>query len=109
TCPMGIAAGGMGLSLTTEDVAKFGQMLLNNGTYGGETIVSEAYVSLATQEQSDNRQGATRIDSAQGYGYQFHLCRRGCYRGAGAFGQLCFVAPEQRMVIAATSAFAKNS
>ncbi len=108
TCPMGITAGGMGLSLATEDVAKFGQMLLDMGKYEGGTIVSEAYVALATQEQSDNRQGATGIDSAQGYGYQFHLCRRGCFRGDGAFGQLCFVAPEQRIVIAATSAF-KNT
>ena len=108
TCPMGIAAGGMGLSLTTQDVAKFGQLLLNRGTYQGKTIVSEAYVSLATREQSDNRQEAKGIDTAQGYGYQIHLCRRGCFRGDGAFGQLCFVAPEQRIVIAATSAF-KNT
>jgi len=97
------------LSLTTEGVAKFGQMLLDMGKHEGKTIVSEVYVASATREQSDNRQGASGIDSAQGYGYQFHLCRRGCFRGDGAFGQLCFVAPEQRIVIAATSAFAKNS
>ncbi|CAG7615158.1 serine hydrolase domain-containing protein [Paenibacillus allorhizosphaerae] len=108
TCPMGTAAGGMGLSLTTEDVAKFGQMLLDRGEYNGRTIVSEAYIALATREQNDNRQGAKDIDSAQGYGYQFHLGRRGCFRGAGAFGQLCFVAPEQRIVIAATAAFTKG-
>ncbi|GAA3409447.1 serine hydrolase domain-containing protein [Paenibacillus hodogayensis] len=105
TCPMGIVAGGMGLSLTTEGVAKFGQMLLDKGKYEGKTIVSEAYMALATREQSDNRQGAKRIDWAQGYGYQFHLCRKGCFRGDGSNGQLCFVAPEQRIVIAATSAF----
>lgn len=49
TCPMGITAGGMGLSLTTEDVAKLGQMLLDMGKYDGKTIVSEAYVALATR------------------------------------------------------------
>ncbi|PYI52500.1 serine hydrolase domain-containing protein [Paenibacillus flagellatus] len=108
TCPMGIAAGGMGLSLTTESVAKFGQMLLDKGKVDGKTIVSESYVARATREQSDNRRGATEIDSAQGYGYQFHLGRRGCFRGAGAFGQLCFVVPEQRIVIAATAAFGKG-
>lgn len=108
TCPMGIAAGGMGLSLTTESVAKFGQLLLDKGKVDGKAIVSEAYVAMATREQSDNRQGATEIDSAQGYGYQFHLGRRGCFRGGGAFGQLCFVAPEQRIVIAATAAFNKG-
>lgn len=105
TCPKGIIAGGMGLSLTTESVAKFGQMLLNKGTYNNQRIVSEKYIALATMEQSDNRSTTDRIDSAQGYGYQFHLCRRGAFRGDGAFGQLCFVAPKENIVIAATSSF----
>ncbi|WP_010274245.1 serine hydrolase domain-containing protein [Paenibacillus senegalensis] len=105
TCPLGITAGGMGLSLRTEDIAKFGVMLLNNGMYEGNRIVSEDYLKMATAEQSDNRAGASRIDSAQGYGYQIHLCRRGCYRGDGAFGQLCFVAPKENIVVAATSSF----
>lgn len=105
TCPLGITAGGMGLSLTTESVAKFGLMLLNNGLYEDKRIVSEQFIKLATTEQSDNRTGAERIDSAQGYGYQFHLCRRGCYRGDGGFGQLCFVSPQENIVIVATSSF----
>jgi hypothetical protein len=107
TCPLGTTAGGMGLSLTTESVAKFGLMLLNKGKFDGKTIVSKRYIEQATLEQSDNRAEAkpNRIDTAQGYGYQFHMGRRGCYRGGGAFGQLCLVAPQQRIVIAATSAF----
>lgn len=105
SCPKGIIAGGMGLSLTTESVAKFGQMLLNKGTYNNQRIVSEKYIALATMEQSDNRSNVDRIDSAQGYGYQFHLCRRGAFRGDGAFGQLCFIAPKENIVIAATSSF----
>jgi len=105
TCPLGISAGGMGLSIPTEGIAKFGIMLLNKGVYEGKRIVSEQFIKLATTEQSDNRAGAERIDSAQGYGYQIHLCRRGCYRGDGGFGQLCFVAPKENIVIAATSSF----
>ncbi|WP_342421198.1 serine hydrolase domain-containing protein [Paenibacillus sp. FSL E2-0178] len=105
TCPQGITAGGMGLSLSTESVAKFGLLLLNKGVYNGRRIVSEQYIQRATSEQSDNRAGAQRIDSAQGYGYQFHLCRRGCYRGDGSFGQLCLVAPEQNIVIAVAASF----
>jgi CubicO group peptidase (beta-lactamase class C family) len=105
TCPLGTTAGGMGLSLTTEEVARFGLMLLNKGVYASTRIVSESFIQLATMEHSDNRPDAKRIDSAQGYGYQIHLCRRGCYRGDGAFGQLCFVAPEANIVIVATSSF----
>lgn len=107
TCPLGVTAGGMGLSLSTQDVAKFGQMLLEGGTYRGRRIVSEAYIRAATSEQSDNRFGvpAERTDSVQGYGYQFHLCRFGAYRGDGSFGQLCLVSPEHGLVAAANCAF----
>ncbi|MGO4372288.1 serine hydrolase domain-containing protein, partial [Paenibacillus sp. MCAF20] len=105
TCPMGITAGGMGLSLSTSSVAKFGQMLLDKGIYRGRRIVSEQYIELATNFQSDNSGWSDRVDSSQGYGYQFHLCRGGCYRGDGSFGQLCFVAPKQRLVIAVTASF----
>lgn len=105
TCPMGVTAGGMGLSLTTSDVAAFGQMLLNKGMFKGERIVSEQYIQMATSEQSDNRKGTNRIDWAQGYGYQFHRCRDGCFRADGAFGQLCFVSPKDGIVIAATASY----
>lgn len=105
TCPMGVTAGGMGLSLTTSDVAAFGQMLLNKGMFKGKRIVSEQYIQMATSEQSDNRKGANRIDWAQGYGYQFHRCRDGCFRADGAFGQLCFVSTKDGIVIAATASY----
>lgn len=105
TCPMGVTAGGMGLSLTTSDVAAFGQMLLKKGVFKGKRIVSEQYIQLAISEQSDNRKGANRIDWAQGYGYQFHRCRDGCFRADGAFGQLCFVSPKDGIVIAVTASY----
>ncbi|SFS82521.1 serine hydrolase [Paenibacillus sp. 453mf] len=105
TCPMGITAGGMGLSLTTDSVAKFGQMLLDKGMYAGKRIVSERYIELATTKHSDTTDRKDRIDWQQGYGYQFHMCRQGCYRGDGSFGQLCFVAPSAGIVVAAHSSF----
>lgn len=105
TCPMGITAGGMGLSIPTEGIAKFGLMLLNKGMYNGQRIVSEEYINLATKEQSDTRRDEDRIDFSQGYGYQFFLCREGCFMGNGGYGQLCFVAPKANIVIAVTSNF----
>ncbi|NGZ75220.1 serine hydrolase domain-containing protein [Saccharibacillus alkalitolerans] len=106
-CPLGVTAGGMGLSLATEDVAKVGQMLLDGGLYDGRRILSAEYVKQASSEQSDNRAGVgpERIDSAQGYGFQFHLCRFGAYRGDGSFGQLCLISPKHGLVAAAGCAF----
>ncbi|MGO4693419.1 serine hydrolase domain-containing protein [Paenibacillus sp. 2TAB26] len=105
TCPLGVVAGGMGLSIPTEGIAKFGQMLLNKGRFNGQRIVSEKYISLATSMQSDTSRDEERIDFSQGYGYQFFLCRDGCYMGNGGYGQLCFVSPKHQVVIAATSSF----
>lgn len=48
TCPLGMTAGGMGLSLSTESIAKVGVMLLNKGIYQRKRILSESYVNEAT-------------------------------------------------------------
>jgi CubicO group peptidase (beta-lactamase class C family) len=72
TCPMGNTAGGMGLSLRTEDVAKIGQMLLDNGRFAGKTIVSAEYLAMAVRKQSDNCQCASGIDTAQGTAANFY-------------------------------------
>ena len=54
-CSQGITAGGMGLGLTVESVARFAQMILNKGIYNGKRIVSEDYLSVAMTEQSNFR------------------------------------------------------
>ncbi|MFC3747309.1 serine hydrolase domain-containing protein [Paenibacillus sp. GCM10012306] len=103
TCPMGITAGGMGLSISTEGIARFGQMLLEKGIFKGRRIVSEKYINLATSKHADTMRDESRIDFSKGYGYQLFLCRNDCFMGNGGYGQLCFVAPKERIVIAATS------
>jgi CubicO group peptidase (beta-lactamase class C family) len=103
-CPEGINTGGWGLSLCTEDIAKFGQLYLQNGQWRGKRILSEAWVDEATSSQISNGEGGDN-DWQHGYGYQFWRCqRRDVYRGDGAFGQYCIVMPEQDVVIAITSA-----
>ncbi len=100
--PQGITAGGIGLSLKTEDIAKFGQLYLQKGMWQGEQLLPEAWVEAATSSQISNSDGA-QIDWTQGYGYQFWRCRHKAYRGDGVFGQYCIVMPEQDAVLAITS------
>jgi CubicO group peptidase (beta-lactamase class C family) len=38
-CPQGINTGGYGLKVKTEDIAKFGQMCLQNGIYNSKQVV----------------------------------------------------------------------
>ncbi|MFL5341176.1 MAG: serine hydrolase domain-containing protein [Gemmataceae bacterium] len=100
--PQGVSAGGYGLSVRTEDIAKFGQLYLQKGMWQGKQLVPAAWVAAATARQTSNGSNPAS-DWDQGYGYQFWRCRHAAYRGDGAFGQYCIVLPEQGAVIAITS------
>lgn len=102
TSPQGISTGGYGLSVRTEDIARFGQLYLQKGKWQGKQLVPESWIEAATARQTSNGSKPTS-DWDQGYGYQFWRCRHGAYRGDGAFGQYCIVMPEQDAVIAITS------
>jgi CubicO group peptidase (beta-lactamase class C family) len=99
--PQGITAGGIGLSIKTEDIARFGQFYLQKGMWRGKQLLPEAWVEEATTSQVSNGDGV-QVDWTQGYGYQFWRCRYGAYRGDGVFGQYCIVMPEQDAVLAMT-------
>ncbi len=101
TCPRGIDTGGFGLSVKTEDIARFGQLYLQKGMWHGRRILPEAWVAEATARQVSNAPNENP-DWEQGYGYQFWRCRHGIYRGDGAFGQYCVVMPDQDAVLAMT-------
>ena len=98
----GISLGGYGLSVCTEDIARFGQLYLQKGQWHGKQILPAAWVEAATARQTSNGSNP-KSDWDQGYGFQFWRCRHGAYRGDGAFGQYCLVMPEQDAVLAITS------
>jgi CubicO group peptidase (beta-lactamase class C family) len=98
----GISLGGYGLSVRTEDIARFGQLYLQKGKWKGKQLIPRDWVELATSRQVSNGSNP-KSDWDQGYGFQFWRCRNGAYRGDGAFGQYCIVLPDQDAVIAITS------
>ncbi len=101
--PQGIAAGGWGLSLRTEDLAKFGELYLHGGRLGDAQIVPADWVREATSWQVSNGDPTAPSDWSQGYGYQFWQCRHGAFRGDGLGGQLCVAMPEQDAVVVITA------
>jgi CubicO group peptidase (beta-lactamase class C family) len=102
TSPQGISTGGYGLSIRTEDIAKFGQLYLQKGKWQDKQLVPASWIEAATARQTSNGSNPDS-DWEQGYGYQFWRCTHGAYRGDGAFGQFCVVLPEQDTVVAITS------
>lgn len=108
TCPMGVNTGGWGLSLPTEGLARFGEMLLRGGEFRRRRILSQAWVKEATsfhiQQPVSSKPGrpTEANDWQQGYGYQFWRCTHGCFRGDGAFGQFTVVFPKEDVVLVMT-------
>ncbi len=100
-CPRGINIGGWGLYLTTEDIAKFAQFLLQNGSWNGRQLVPAGFLQDAVSKKIGTS-GCSDTDWKQGYGYQFWLSRHG-FRADGASGQLALVIPEADMAVAITS------
>ena len=72
TCPMGIEKGGWGLYICPEDIAKVGQMVLQNGRWGDRQIVSAAYVFEATSKQIET----PKDKGDYNYGYQIWVGRQ---------------------------------
>ena len=114
--PQGINAGGWGLMLKTEDMAKFGQLFLQEGVWNGKQLVSKEWVKEASKYQVPSVPAGTRPDEVEqkgltpqnctfllGYGYQMWRCPDNAYRADGARGQYIIVVPDSDAVIAVTA------
>src|SRR5689334_15484716 len=100
--PQGITAGAYGLSVRTEEIARFGELYLRKGMWNGKQLIPSTWVEQATAIQTSTGSAPTS-DWDQGYGYQFWRSRHNSFRGDGAFGQYCLVIPELDAVVAITS------
>ena len=88
--------GGSGLCLTTRDMAKFGYLYLNNGTWNGKAILSHKWVSESVRPISEP-------DPVEGYGYQWwSFPDLGVYYACGRHEQSIYVSPKMDLVVAIT-------
>jgi len=105
----GYTFGAIGLKIQSEDMAKFGQMLLQKGKWNGKQIVPQSWVEEATSFQINSIDPGNTVpkefnDWQQGYGYQFWRCRNNGYRADGLGGQFIIVLPEKDAVVVLTAA-----
>lgn len=94
--PAGIICGGWGMSLSTVDMAKIGQLYLQKGNWKGEQLLPESWIEEATQRH-------IHTDGEQSYGYHIWQSGHNSYKVDGAFGQLMLVMPDQDIVIVITA------
>ena len=104
--PQGICCGGFGLHLSADDIARFGQCLLQHGMWEGRRVLPEGWMELATREHIANYEGQPEDGNewGQGYGFQFWRCIDGRFRGDGMYGQVCMVDEARDAVLAITCA-----
>ncbi|MDF2432272.1 MAG: hypothetical protein JWP44_1903 [Mucilaginibacter sp.] len=97
----GINMGASHLRMPTEDLAKFGQLYLQNGVWNGKQVIAREWVAEASAKHIDN--GKNDSTWGYGYGYQFWLNPPGGYRADGAFGQYSIILPKYDAVAVITS------
>jgi len=97
----GHTVGATNLVLTTSDLARFGQFLLQRGQWQNRQLVSSAWIDNAGRPQINTR--SRRPDCDIGYGLGFWPCRHGGFRADGKEGQFVVVLPRQDAVVAINS------
>ena len=100
-CPLGYPLGAIGLFLRTQEIARVGETLLNNGSFHGRQLIPADFVTAMTEhpihtgrEQPDN----------QRYGLHAWLCSRDdAWRMDGIYGQFSIMFPHHDACITVTA------
>ncbi|MCJ7447682.1 MAG: beta-lactamase family protein [Bacteroidales bacterium] len=106
--PQGINLGLMGLRLRTEDMAKFGQLLLQNGEWNGRQLIPKEWVKEATTFKIKSQGGTDKIppeinDWYQGYCYQMWRGKNNSVRLDGMAGQFVILVPDKDAIVVLTA------
>lgn len=97
-----------GLGMRTADMARLGQLLLQDGRWGGRQVIPEAFARDATRAQN---KGGPPVSMP--YGYLWWVvpsqAARPTFMASGYGGQVIWVYPPLDLVVAITSAASPDS
>ncbi len=101
--PDGLGTPGYGLCMSAADMAKVGQLCLNNGIWEGNRIVSEEWISAMTCP----RPVESSYFRGMQYGYLWWIIhpKRNAYAAIGNSGNVIYVDPEENVVVSVSSYF----
>jgi CubicO group peptidase (beta-lactamase class C family) len=109
--PPAFESGGGGLVSTADDLLAFGEMMLNDGEYGGERILSRPSVEVMTTDQITPEQKAASLFfpgswENRGWGFGMAIVTRrddlaatpGRYGWDGGYGTSWYVDPTEKLI-----------
>ena len=101
--PEGLGTPGYGLCMSAADMAKIGQLCLNNGTWDGKRIISEEWISKMTHPRP------VESDAFRGmqYGFLWWIIHpeKNIYAAIGNSGNVIYVDPGENVTAAVSSYF----
>ena len=103
--PDGVEAGGWGLMLKTEDIAKLILCYQNNGKYNDVQVIPAWWTKEATEFITDNSVSEKEPDASAGYGCGFWRCAGmpNTYRAEGMFCQYAISFEDYKSCLIMTS------
>ena len=100
----GIEAGGWGMYMTTEELAKIALCVFQGGVFEGRQVIPAGWCEQATGVQSWPER-YSEIDNRNGYGYFFWQCGvvPNAYRMDGMFSQFAICFKDYNAIVVITS------
>ena len=107
-CPLGYSIGAVGLHLRTEEIARLGRTLLENGRYGDHQLIPAEYVVSMTADNVPTHghfaTGAVASHPENAYMDGMSVVSRDdAWRMDGLYGQLCVILPHQQACVTITA------
>ena len=101
--PDGLGTPGYGLCMSASDMAKIGQLCLNQGIWKGKRIISEEWIA----EMTKPREVESNYFRGMQYGYLWWIIHpeKKIYAAIGNSGNVMYVNPEEDIVVAVSSYF----
>lgn len=101
--PQGSVTAGWGLTMSAQDMAKTGYMLINGGEYKGRRIVSESWIKEMT---APKQQLGERFGNME-YGYLWYTPHKGkrIFAAIGDSGNIIYADPEKGISVGITGTF----
>ena len=98
-CPGGHSWGDSAILCTARDLLKFARFVMNKGSWNGEQILNEKYMSEATSKMVDNNVLGINEYNCQGYGYQIWRTFQNSFSFNGMGCQFAICVPDKDLIL----------